>query len=434
MRLFYLKLFILLLGISLPFWAKAQKVVILNLDAPIYETTAQYVVTGLQKAAVDNASFVVIKINTPGGLLSATQKIVGSILEAPIPIISFVTPAGAHAGSAGAFIALAANVCAMSPGTNLGASQPVWSGGTHDSIMNQKTAEGAAAIIRSIAEKRGRDIRLLSQMVTSSSSYTAQQALQNHTIDLIAENQNELLKKLNNYSIQLNTGATIKLQTSSALLVTVFEMNAKDKFLNQLNDPNIMYLLLLVGMMGILFEFFNPGGMAPGIVGLICLGMAAYGMSLLPINFTGLALILLAIVLFILELKFPSHALLSISGVACLFFGSVFLIDSAPSFDVVRISWSVLIPSIIVMAAFFIFLIGIGLKAQMQKPSTGASAMIGMKGITMEDLMPKGRVKVNGEFWDAVCENENISKGAAIEVVSIQQLQLTVKAVSLTSK
>lgn len=433
MRFSYLKILFSLFGLSLPFLAKAQKVVVLNLDAPIYAATAQYIDNGLQKAEAENAALVVVQINTPGGLLDATRQIVGSILTSPVPVVSFVTPSGAHAGSAGAFITMAANIAVMSPGTNIGASHPVLESGSPDSVMNEKMTEDAAAFIRSIAEKRGRNATRLSEMVTNSRSFSAKQALQDHTIDFIAANLNDLLQQLNNYPIRLDNGTEIKLQTTSAT-VEVFEMGAKEKFLNQLNDPNIMYLLLLVGMMGILFEFFNPGGIMPGIVGIICLILAAYGMSLLPINYTGLALIITAITLFILELKFPSHALLSICGVACLFIGSIFLIDEGPSFDIVKISWAVLIPSIIVMAAFFIFLIGIGLKAQTLKPATGAPAMVGLSGIAIENIAPKGRVKVNGEFWDALSEGEPIPAGSKIIVTSINQLQLTVKLLSLTTK
>lgn len=414
---------------ALPLHAQ-KKVIVLDLNTPIYAATARYIESGLQKAEEKNADFVIIKINTPGGLLEPTRKIVGSIMNAPMPVVSFVTPSGAHAGSAGAFIALSANFCAMSPGTNLGASHPVLSQGIPDSVMNQKMTEDVTAFLRSIAEKRDRDTTQLLLMVTNSRAFSAQQALSSHTIDFMAENVPDLLRQLHNRTFESSTGQTITLQTEHATIQTI-EMSSKERFLNELNSPNIMYLLLLLGIMGILFEFFNPGAFAPAIIGVICLILAGYGMSLLPVDYTGLALIVLAIVLFILELKFPSHALLSIGGVVSLFIGSVFLIKKAPSFDVVQISWSVLITSVVVTAAFFIFLIGIGLKAQTRKTKTGLQGLIGLQGITMETLAPEGRVRVNGEFWKAVSVSGNLSKDTPIEVVSVEQFMLSVKSLSL---
>jgi membrane-bound serine protease (ClpP class) len=433
MKHFSLKIYLILLGLTFSSFAHAQKVVVLDLNTPIYPATADYINKGLQKAANDNAVCVVLKINTPGGLLKPTRKMVGKIMNTPIPVISFVAPSGAHAGSAGAFIALAADITAMSPGSNIGASHPVLVGSVPDSIMNSKMTEDATAFIRSIAEHRKKDTTLVMQMVTNSRSFSAEQALKNNIIDLKANNLKDLLNKIDGRTVQRSSGESTVLHTASATVETL-EMGQKLRFLSYLSNPNLMYVFLIMGMMGLFFELSNPGGLVPGIVGVVCLILAGFGMSVLPIDFTGLALIVVGIVLFVLEIKFQSYALLSIGGVICLFLGSMFLIDEAPSVDVLHISWSVLITSVVVISAFFIFLVFFGIKAQFGKRKTGIEALVGAKGIAMETLSPEGRVRVNGEFWNAIAEEENITAKTEIEVVAVNQFKLTVKAVPLLNK
>ncbi len=433
MKNFSLRMCFILLSVAFSSIVQAQKVVVLNLDSPIYPSTAEYIDNGLQKAAQENAVCVVIIINTPGGLLKATRTMVGEIMNAPIPVISFVAPSGAHAGSAGAFIALAANITAMSPGSNIGASHPVLLSTIPDSIMNAKMTEDASAFIRSIAEHRGKDTTLIMQMVTNSRSFSAEQALKNNIIDLKATNLNDLLTKIDGQTVQLNSGDTILLHTASAEVETI-EMGLKQSFLSFLSNPDLMYVFLIMGLMGLFFEFTNPGGFVPGIIGVVCLILAGFGMSVLPIDFTGLALIIVAIVLFVLEIKFQSYALLSIGGVICLFLGSMFLIDETPSIDALSISWTVLITSVVVTSAFFILLVFFGIKAQFGKRKTGTEALIGLRGIAMEALSPQGRVRVNGEFWNAVTEMGDIPAKTEIEVTEVNQFKLTVKSVNLITK
>ncbi len=432
MKHFTLKIFFIALSLASISFAHAQKVVVLNLNDPIYPSTADYINNGLNKAAEENAVCVVIKINTPGGLMEPTREMVGKIMNSPIPVISFVTPSGAHAGSAGAFIALAANITAMSPGSNIGASHPVLEGSVPDSIMNAKMTEDTAAFLRAIAEHRGKDTTLIMQMVTNSRSFSAEQALKNNIIDLKANNLNDLLNKIDGWSVQLNSEKNTILHTASAEVETV-EMGQQLKFLTFLSNPNLMYVFLIMGLMGLFFEFSNPGGLVPGIVGLVCLILAGYGMSVLPIDYTGLALIIVGVILFVLEIKFQSYALLSIGGVICLFLGSMFLIDETSSVDVLHISWSVLITSVVIISAFFILLVYFGIKAQFGKRKTGTEALIGMRGIAMETLSPEGRVRVNGEFWNAVAEEGTIAAKTEIEVIAINHFKLTVKSVPLIS-
>ncbi len=430
MKYFSLKIFFVILGLAFSSLVYAQKVVVLNLNDPIYPSTAEYINSGLDRAAEENAACVVLKINTPGGLMKPTREMVGKIMNSSIPVISFVTPSGGHAGSAGAFIALASNITAMSPGSNIGAAHPVLEGRIPDSIMNAKMTEDASAFIRSIAEHRGKDTTLIMQMVTNSRSFSAEQALRDGIIDLQANNLNELLNKIDGRTVRLNSGKNIILHTASADVETV-EMGQKLRFLTYLSEPNLMYVFLIMGLMGLFFEFSNPGGLVPGIIGLVSLILAGFGMSVLPIDFTGLALIIVGIILFVLEIKIQSYALLSIGGVICLFLGSMFLIDETPSIDVLYISWSVLITSVVVISAFFIFLVFFGVKAQFAKKKTGIEALVGVRGIAMEALSPEGRVRVNGEFWNAVAEAGAIEAKTEIEVVAINQFKLTVKAVPL---
>ncbi len=434
MKIFSLRIYCLLLALlAFSNFARAQKVVVLSLNGPVYPSTADYINRGIHKAVEENAVCVVLEINTPGGLLDPTRKMVGEIIKTPIPVISFVAPSGAHAGSAGAFIALAANIAAMSPGSNIGASHPVLEGSVPDSVMNAKMTQDAAAFMRSIAEHRGKDTTLIMQMVTNSRSFSAEQALKNNIIDLKANNLKELLNKIEGRTVHLNSGKEITLHTATAK-VEIIEMDGKQKFLTFLSNPNLMYAFLLLGLMGLFFEFSNPGGFVPGIFGVVCLLLAGYGMSVLPIDFTGLALIITGIILFVLEIKFQSYAILSISGVICLFLGSMFLIDETPSIDVLYISWSVLITSVVVTSAFFIFLVFFGLKAQFGKRKTGIETLIGLRGIAMEELSPEGRVRVNGEFWNAIASEGTIAAKTDVEVIEINRFKLTVKSVPLVTK
>lgn len=430
---FSLKIYFIILALLCSSFVHAQKVVVLNLDIPVYHSTAQYINNGLQKAAAENAVCVVLKINTPGGLLKPTRKMVGKIMNTPIPVISFVSPSGAHAGSAGAFIALAANITAMSRGSNIGASHPVLAGSVPDSVMNAKMTEDAAAFMRSIAEHRNKDANLVLQMVTNSRSFSAEQALKSNIIDLKANNLKDLLHKIEGRTVHLNSGKDIILHTASAEVETI-KMEQKLKFLTFLSNPNLMYVFLIMGLMGLFFEFSNPGGLAPGIIGVVCLILAGFGMSALPIDFTGLALIIVGVILFVLEIKIQSYALLSIGGVICLFLGSMFLIDESSSIDVLHISWSVLITSVVIISVFFILLVYFGIKAQFGKQKTGTETLIGLRGMTMEALSPEGRVRVNGEYWHAIAEEGEIAVKTEIEVIGVNQFKLSVKSVPLLNK
>ena len=403
----------------------AQKVISITIDGAINPVTAAYVNNGIKEATDKKAECLLIHLNTPGGLLESTRIIVSDMLESPVPVIVYVAPAGAHAGSAGVFITLAANIAAMAPGTNIGAAHPVQLQGGMDSTMNEKATNDAAAFIRTIAQKRQRNFEWAEDAVRKSLSITELEAADTKVVDLIAKNDRDLLNLVDGKNVEVSAG-TKTLHTKNASIETM-EMGVFEKILNIISDPNISYILMMLGMYGLLFELYSPGAIFPGIVGVISLILAFYAMQALPINYAGLALIIFAIILFLLEIKIVSHGLLAIGGIVSLLLGSMMLIRSGSSLEFVKLSMSVIISSVAVTAFFFLFIIGMGLKAQRLKPVTGKNAMIGKTGVSIETLDPLGRITVQGEIWNAASVSGQINKGEKIRVVAIKNMQLQVE-------
>ncbi len=417
-----LAVLILLFAASL---ASAQTVDVITVDATINPATADFIHESIQKAAADGAECLVIRLNTPGGLLKSTRVIVTDLLSASVPVVVYVAPPGSQSASAGTFITLAAHIAAMAPGTNIGAAHPVGlQGGEKDSIMNEKATNDAAAFIRSISEKRNRNVHWAEDAVRRSYSITETEALKDSVIDLIAKDLPDLLTAIDGRVVDVN-GRSVTLETRHARIVET-SMDWKHKLLDILSDPNIAYIFFLLGLYGLLFELYNPGAILPGVVGAICIVVAFYSMHTLPINYAGVALILLAIVLFILELKVVSHGILAIGGIVSLLLGSVMLINSESSLEFVSLSWSVIIPAVLCTAAFFLFAIGMGIRAQRRKPATGSEGIVGETGEAMTDLNPEGQVRVHGEFWNAVAESDSIPRGSAVVVRRVENLRLTV--------
>lgn len=423
MRHFLLYCFFFLLS-SLTY---AQKVISITINSSINPVTAEFINDAIEKANTEKAACLIIHLNTPGGLLASTRVIVSSILASPVPVVVYVSPGGAHAGSAGVFITMAAHIAAMAPGTNIGAAHPVTLQQIPDSVMNEKATNDAAAFIRTIAEKRNRNMQWPEEAVRQSVSITENEALQQKVIDLIANDDEDLLNKVDGKTIQL-TATTVTLHTKGAA-IEVYEMSALDKILNLISDPNIAYILMMIGMFGIMFELYNPGAILPGIVGVISLVLAFYTMHTLPINYAGLALIIFGIVLFILELKIVSHGLLAIGGIISLLLGSMMLVRAGSSLEFVRLSKSVIITSTVVTTLFFLFVIGLGLKAQRRKPVTGMEAMTGLAGEALTALNPLGNVRVQGEVWNAESVSGNIDEGKKIRVTGMAGLKLFVEEV-----
>jgi len=396
-------------------------------DATINPATAEFIHRALARAENEKAQCLVIHLNTPGGLLKSTRNIVGDIMEATVPVIVYVSPAGADAGSAGVFVTLSAHIAAMAPGTNIGAAHPVGMQTAGDSVMYGKITNDAAAFIRTIAQKRHRNIAWAENAVRRSYSYSETEALQDTVIDLIAKNDAELLKLVDGKKVELSSGDVV-LQTKAASVET-YQMGFVEKLLNIISDPNIAYILLMLGFYGLMFELYNPGSTLPGIVGVICLILAFYSLHTLPINYAGLALIIFALLLFLLEIKIASHGVLAIGGIISLLLGSMMLIRTG-SGDIGRISWSVIISATVVTALFFLFVIGMGLKAQRLKPTTGSEALVGETGVAKEILNPAGMVMVHGELWQAESITGEINAGDKIRIKSMQGFKVFVEKVS----
>jgi len=425
------KLIFLLFFASVPNFAD-NFVYVIKVEGTINPATAEYISSSIKKATEEGAECLVIELDTPGGLLESTRSIVKSILSAEIPVVVFVYPSGARAGSAGVFITLSAHIAVMAPGTNIGAAHPVGIGGMGDTskVMEQKITNDAAAFVRTIAEKRNRNVKWAERAVRESISSTETEALKDSVIDLIAKDLKDLLDKIDGRKVKINSEEKI-LRTKDAK-VKFAEMNWREKLLALISDPNIAYILLLLGIYGILFELYNPGAIFPGVIGAICLILAFYSLQALPINYAGLALIVLGIILLLLEIKIVSHGLLTIGGAISLLLGSIMLINSP--FELMQISLTVIITAVALTVLFFLFAIGMALKAQRRKPTTGKEALVGERGIALTKFKPAsngwatGQVRVHGEIWKAISQDA-INPNEEIVVRGVEGLTLKVEKV-----
>lgn len=402
-----------------------KKVVVISVDGSINPSSAEYINSGIEHAREKDAECLVIKLNTPGGLLKSTRIIVADILESEVPVVVFVYPGGSQAASAGVFITLAAHIAAMAPGTNIGAAHPVTMQGQQDSIMNEKATNDAAAFIKSISEKRSRNIKWAEDAVRKSLSITETEAMQGNVIDIIANSVNELLEMTDGREVTLLNGKKV-LETKDAEVIEI-DMNFKQKILGLLSDPNIAYILLMIGIYGIMFELYNPGAIFPGVIGGISIILAFYSLHTLPVNYAGLALIIFAIILFLAEIKIVSHGLLAIGGVISLILGSIMLINTESTMEVIKISWQVILIIVILTVAFFIFAIGFGIKAQRSKPTTGIEGMIGETGEALTNLEPEGQIRVHGEVWNAESLEGSVNKGEKVKVDRVSNLKLMIR-------
>ncbi len=416
---------------ALPLHAQTR-VMRIEVNGTINPASAKYIHDAVASAAEEKAAAIVLELNTPGGLLPSTREIVSDFLASRVPVIVYVSPGGAQAASAGAFIALAAHVAAMSPGTNIGAAHPVTLGEGAQNIADSsnipltKATNDAAAFARTIAEKRGRNVDWAERAVRGSISCTETEALRDSVIDIIARDLADLLRQADGRTVETSRG-TVILHTAQARVYDR-EMNFQQKLLNTLSDPNIAYILLMLGMYGLFFELYNPGAIFPGVVGGICLILAFYSMNTLPINYAGLALIVFGVILFVLEVKIVSHGLLSVGGVISLFLGSVMLIESPPGMEFLQVSLSVIITLTACTAAFFLFIVGKGIGAMKRKPTTGVDGMIGECGRVIEVIHPVGRVAVHGEIWNArSADGTEIPSQTRVRVAGVDNLTLIVR-------
>lgn len=421
----WFSILIFYLTFSSHLFCQSQNVVVLTLNGEINPAAADYIESGIEYSKEVNAQCLVIRLNTPGGLLESTRNIVSNILQSPIPIIVYVAPQGSRAASAGVFITLSANIDAMAPGTNIGAAHPVSFGSKMDSTMTEKVTNDAAAFIRSISSKRNRNVKWAENAVRNSISITESEALNDTVIDLIANNLNDLLQKIDGKIIYTDKGQiTLHTKTSNIIYLN---MSLQQKLLSFLSDPNIYYILIMLGTFGLLFELYNPGLIFPGVIGFISLILSFYSMNTLPINYAGLALIIFGIILFVLEIKIVSHGILTVGGVVSLVFGSFMLINTRATLGGMDISWELIILIVFLTLSFFLFAIGYGIKAQKLKPKTGIESLLNLTGKAISDINPNGQVRVRGEIWNARCDEINISKGEDIIVIGISNLKLLIR-------
>ncbi|MBU1149949.1 MAG: nodulation protein NfeD [Proteobacteria bacterium] len=399
---------------------------VITVSAAITPPIAEYIVQSIGEAAKSGAAGLIIRLDTPGGLDLAMRDIAKGILNAPLPVIVYVSPSGARAASAGVIITVSAHIAAMAPGTNIGAAHPVslGIGGGVDKTMSQKIENDAVAYVKGIAKKRGRSEAWVEKAVRKSESITAEEALRLHVIDFVAADLNTLLAQADGREVSLATGKKV-LRTKGAVL-NEKRMGTRQRILSVLSDPNIAYLLLLIGLAGLYFEFSNPGAILPGVIGGISLIMAFFAMQTLPVNYAGVALILFAIILFIAEIKVVSHGILTIGGIVSLVIGSLMLFQTPePS---LRVSWGVLIPAVTVTSLFFIVVIGIALKAQLRRPQGGKEGMAGEEGRAVTDVSTEGKVLILGEYWSAY-SNAPIVAGSQVRVVRVEHLKLKVEPI-----
>ncbi|HTK83405.1 MAG TPA: nodulation protein NfeD [Bacteroidota bacterium] len=415
----------ILIGLAAFAHSQSRSVRVLTIDGTINPSSADYIHEQILRADEAHAECLIIRLNTPGGLLKSTRVIVSDFLASPLPVVVFVAPAGSQAASAGVFVTLASHVAVMAPGTNIGAAHPVTVGEQMDSIMMQKSTNDAAAFIRTISEKRHRNIRWAEDAVRKSISITETEALNEHIIDTIATDITRLLAAIDGREIQTSAGMKI-LRTKDADVVNV-NMSFVQQLLDILSDPNIAYIFMMLGIYGLLFELYNPGLIFPGIVGVIALILAFYSFHTLPINYAGLALIIFAIILFVLEIKITSHGLLTVGGVVCLILGSMMLIRTDSMLDFIGLSWKIVITTAVITSLFFIGVIGFGIQAQRRKPVTGIQGMIGEIGEAFTILDPEGRVRIRGELWHAVSTQGNIEQGSKVVTEGIENLKLKVR-------
>jgi membrane-bound serine protease (ClpP class) len=415
-------------GVLLRAAAAAPIVETAEVDAIIQPVTAEFMQEAIAKADRDGAALIVFTLRTPGGLLDATRDINTAIIQSKTPVAVFVGPSGGRAASAGFLITMAADVAAMAPGTHIGAAHPVAGGGEKvDETMAKKMASDAAAYARTLATQRHRNVTLVEQAVTESRAYTEQEAMKADPplIDVIANDVPDLVRQLDGRTIRRFDGSSVVLHLSGAETREI-RMTWQQRALSAIAHPQIAYLLLTLGTLGLTIELWNPGSLVPGIAGGVCLLLAFFALQVLPVNYAGVLLILFGLVLLILEVKIVSHGLLAAGGITSVFFGSIMLIDSP--LPEMQIGLDLIIAVTLGMSAVILFLVRLGIQAQRRPAVTGASGMRNSTGRALTAIPPggQGRVSTHGEIWTATAQ-EPISEGDPVVVVGVDGLVLTVR-------
>jgi len=399
-----------------------NEVYIIRMSGPISPATAGFLKKGINRASEEKVSCIIIELDTPGGLADSMREIVMAIFASKVPVVIYVAPSGARAASAGVMITMAADIAAMAPGTNIGAAHPVGAGGKEISgAMSEKVINDMAAYARSIAKKKGRNADWVEKAVRKSISVTETEALKANVIDIVAKDIDDLIHQINGRKIQ--DKGVLKLENVKKILL---KEDLRTKILKTISNPNIAYILMMIGLAGLYFELSHPGAVLPGVVGGISIILAFFAFQTIPVNYAGFLLIVLALIFFILEMKIASYGLLSIAGITSLLLGSIMLFENSGAG--MRLSWEVLIPTIVLVSGFFVVISGLVFKSHLFKPRTGARGLIGEIGVAREALMPEGKVFVHGELWKATSKDP-IQTGVRVRVVKVVNLVLEVEPV-----
>jgi membrane-bound serine protease (ClpP class) len=412
-----------LLAVAQPAAQAPREVILARVDSVIHPISAELILDAIHEADRSGAAAVVIELSTPGGLMTSTRQITTAIVGARTPVVVYVAPDGAQSASAGFYILMAADVAAMAPNTNTGAAHPV--GGQGEDIpgtLGQKAEQDAAANIRALAARSGRNVQLAEKAVVESRSFTAQEAFQSRLIDVIARDLPQLLRTIDGRQVRRGAG-TVTLHTAGASVREV-ELSSLRQFLAHIADPNIAYILLTLGGLGLYFELMSPGAILPGVVGGICLILAFFALSVLPVNAAGLALIFLALIFFIAEIKVVSHGMLGIGGIISLVIGSLMLFKTPDS--VLRVSFGIIGSLTLFAASLLGLLLFMAVRAQREPVRTGVEGLLQERGIARTPLDPRGKVLIHGEIWDAVAESP-VGPGDTVEVVGVRNLTLQVR-------
>jgi membrane-bound serine protease (ClpP class) len=400
----------------------ANEVYVIRMSGPISPAAAGFLKKGITKASEEGVSCIIVELDTPGGLAESMREIVMAIFASKVPVVIYVAPSGARAASAGVMITMAADIAAMAPGTNIGAAHPVGAGGKEISgTMSEKVVNDMVAHARSIAKKRGRNADWVEKAVRKSISVTETEALKANVIDVVAKDIDDLIRQINGRKIQDKGVLTL-----DNVKKTILKEDLRTKILKIISDPNIAYILMMIGLAGLYFELSHPGAVLPGVVGGISIILAFFAFQTIPVNYAGFLLIVLALIFFIMEMKIASYGLLSIAGITSLLLGSIMLFENSGTG--MRLSWQVLIPTLVLISGFFVVVSGLVFKSHLSKPRTGAQGLIGEIGVVRESLMPEGKVFVHGELWNATSKNP-IQTGARVRVVNIVNLVLEVEPV-----
>ena len=400
----------------------AGRVLVVRLDGPVSPVTAEALAAALARAEARDYEALVVEVDTPGGHESSMRDMVKHILASPVPVIAWVTPSGARAASAGVFVVMACDVAAMSPGTNIGAATPINLQGPMDSTLARKAANDAAAFARTIAHQRGRNAVWAERAVREAVAASETEAVEMHVVDFVAGTLEDLLAKCDGRSWR--RGAETRTLAVKGLPQDRINPGFRQRLLAVIADPNVAYILLMLGFYGMLFELQNPGALLPGIVGVICLILAFLALSVLPVNIAGVALIVLAIAFFIAEIKVASHGLLAAGGVISLVLGSLILFQS--DFAGPRLSWPVIAAATIVTTAFFMWVVGTGLRAQRRRVKTGGAGLVGARARVIESGDGKGRVRLGDEIWNAASDAP-LEVGNMVEITGVDGLVLRVR-------